>query len=112
MTDATLTSARNSSTDDALIAEIPAAMLEKLREDSRKDLKSSSFAIMFCGMLLATGKHTDLFGSYANLAFMLLGVVLIVLGLSRFIKARRPSDELVQVELKYRHEHGKWRWER
>ena len=104
--------ASQSPSDEELVAEIPVAMLEKLREDSRKELRSSSLFLMFCGMFLVTGKNSDFLGSYTDLVFLLSGLVFIVLGLSRFFKSERPSDEMVQAEVKYRRQHGKWRWER
>jgi Na+-transporting methylmalonyl-CoA/oxaloacetate decarboxylase gamma subunit len=61
---------------------------------------------------LVTGKNSDFLGSHTDLVFLLLGLVVVVLGVSRFVKSERPSDESVQAEVKYRRQHGKWRWER
>jgi hypothetical protein len=101
-----------SPTDGELVAQIPAAMLDKLSEDSREKSKSSGLGLATCGMLLVVVKHFNFFGSRDDLVFLLLGSTFVILGLLRYVKFHRPNDEMVQVELQYRRQHGKWRWER
>lgn len=103
------------STDAEFIAEIAPPMLVKLREDGLAKGASLSFFL-----IIAYGSITQLYwnsvrldptrysGTIADLHVLaILPIGLVAIGLPYYFKRRN-----VRNEIRYRRQHGKWRWER
>lgn len=104
----TVFSSTTTASDEALIAEIAPAMLVKLREDGMA--KGAAWAVVL--MLLYGGFSKTDWGGFELYAtplyqWLLLPFLLAALSLPHFIKRRG-----VLVEVRYRRQNGKWRWER
>ena len=94
-------SARDAASDESLIAEIPPAMLEKSKRDSRTLLLVMVGLTLICTN--AMGGHS------AGRLVADLGTVFFSIGALVSI-FKYPI--LLRGELQYRCRHGKWRWER
>jgi hypothetical protein len=97
--------------DEALLAEIAPAMLAKLKADSRQQGITTGilFAFINSFVLPAFVKQTD---GWLELFLILFGIVLCVCTLVTLVRAYIGQPSMLRDELRYRREHGKWRWER
>jgi hypothetical protein len=103
-----------SSTDKALIAEIAPPMLIKLREDGLAKGAYVGGGLLLCLSVLSLSQSQlnrldptspSSWHSYFNGICLFVGLVGFLLP---FFFRRRN----VAVEIRYRRQHGKWRWER
>jgi hypothetical protein len=101
-----MTSATHSDGADDLANEIAPAMLTKLRRDG--SVKGGLIAVGFFLVWLCLFQ-VQLVESGASQVFLWGLVVLFALLVILAIYFRRRG---VSIEVRYRREHGKWRWER
>jgi hypothetical protein len=120
------TSASSSvSTDDAgLLAEIPPAMLAKLKADSRQRAISTSFVWTVFGAFVipnlakqwdasaALAPLSNQLGNWVGILLLLSMIVFMICGAVAMLRGFLGQPALLRTELRYRRQHGKWRWER
>jgi hypothetical protein len=86
--------------DKNLLAEISPAMLKKLRDDGRAE---GFWIALLVGVVL----HLDTADPELAIAFGGVASILALIALPIYFRRRK-----VWVEVIYRRQHGKWRWER
>lgn len=95
-------------TDAELIADIAPAMLIKLREDgSAKGAVGAFLMMMLWANFSKTGWGQIEFQATPLWQWLVLPLLLIAVALPFYSKRRS-----ILVEVRYRRQHGKWRWER
>jgi hypothetical protein len=113
-----------SSNDAVLLAEIPPAMLAKLKADSIRKGLSTAFSLTVVGAFVVPSLAKQLgvpgsivlpsnqLGDWAGLVELLFMIVLIVFGGVTMVRSFVGRPSMLRAELSYRRLHGKWRWER
>jgi hypothetical protein len=89
--------------DGDLIAEIPPAMQNKLRRDSR-------ILMWFFGLAAVLAGRE--FADSSQVIFSFLGILFALGGVGLCIASFFSGNAMLREELRYRRKHGKWRWER
>jgi hypothetical protein len=103
-------SAADRSADQALIAEISPAMMQKLHGNWRQSGTAFGLLFLFGGFHLIG--QTKPFALFSENWLTIFGVLNLLLGASALCMAHFGRSLAVYEELKYRRVHGKWRWER
>jgi hypothetical protein len=98
-----------SPTDEDLIAQITPAMLEKLTHDSRWGAFWMGMVLCFSGFNIASDKT---FGGIVDILIGFFGVAVAACGLVIIARSCLGQPSMLRDELRYRRQHGKWRWER
>src|SRR5690242_11404562 len=97
--------------DEALLAEIAPAMLAKLKADSRRESTSTAFLLMVVGGWFAPNLAKQLDNIFGLVVF-LLGFAAGVGALVVLVRCYLGQPSMLRDELRYRRQHGKWRWDR
>lgn len=105
-------------TDDALIAEIAPAMMEKFRLDAK--MRNSTNVVLFLlaiTMMFGRGDadHSaipllDLLAALAKVVFGLVCVITFFRN-PKFFQPEYWTNKSIAEEITYRRQHGKWRWD-
>jgi uncharacterized membrane protein HdeD (DUF308 family) len=95
--------------DQALIAEISPAMMQKLRRDWRQNSVAFGLLFLLAGKYLLGQNATSMIN---ETVFTVCGVSNLFFGGAFLIAAYFGRTLGVREELKFRRDNGKWRWER
>ena len=98
--------------DDSISAEIAPAMLEKLKQDGRNHATSSFVLLMFWALVSfnsLTPYKDQSFVEAVRIALVLVSIAAAIAGLSSRYFFERYA---VGLEVAYRRQRGKWRWDR
>ena len=106
---AATTQSETAPSDEALIAEITPQMLARLTFVSRQLALWMCLAMIAMGLFWAFGQNLLLQGTIAR---PILGIAFPIGGLTVLARGYSGQPLLVRAELRYRRQHGKWRWER
>ena len=102
-------------TDAELIAEIAPAMLIKLREDGASKAGYFGTVLFFAWLMLSNlhgrtaGVDQTQYSESVSALYRWAPLLLLLAAIGLIFYFRRQS---VAVEVRYRRQHGKWRWER
>lgn len=96
--------------DEALLAEITPPMLAKLKLDSR--LQSSAIAGLLMAPSILAPELSKQFDIGFGIPLRVLTFGLSVCAVVILFRALLRTPPMLRQELRYRREHGKWRWER
>ena len=95
--------------NQSLIAEIPPAMLQKLRRDWRQGSTAFGFLFLLGGFhLIGQNKPFTIFG---ETWLTIWGVLSLIIGAATLCVGHFGQSLAAYEELTYRRKHGKWRWE-
>ena len=100
-----------SSDDAALIAELTPQMLAKLKADSREQAYSTALLFVFLGAFVFPNLAKQ-FEGWFGVLLLLFVFPLNVLAFVTMARSYIGQPSQLRAELKYRRQHGKWRWER
>jgi len=97
--------------DADLIAEIAPVMLAKLKADSRQHACSNSLLFVFLGVFVLPTLAKQ-FDGWIGVVLLLVGIALNIFGLVMIARSFIGQPSMLCDELRYRRQHGKWRWDR
>lgn len=97
--------------DADLIAEIAPTMLAKLKADSRQQACSKAFLCVFLGAFVLPNLAKQIDG-WPGVLLFLFGIALNIFGIVKIARSYIGQPSMLGDELRYRRQHGKWRWER
>jgi hypothetical protein len=97
--------------DAALIAELTPQMLAKLKADSRQQALSTNLLFVSLGVFVLPNLAKQ-FDGWAGPLLLLIGVALNIYALAMIARSYIGQPSMLRDELRYRRQHGKWRWER
>ena len=97
--------------DETLLAEITPPMLAKLKMDARQQSVGLAFVLMVAGAYFVPDLSKQ-FDNGFGIPLKVLSFAMNICAVVIMFRALLRTPPMLRIELRYRRQHGKWRWER